>query len=139
MMSPPDPPAPPAGHEPMVFVVDDDPAMRQALRYLLTARGYVVVTCRDGAEFLDGYRPGVDDCLLVNVHMPRIGGFALLEALQQRGVRIPALMMTGAVRDGDVERALALGALAILAKPFDENVLLEQIDSARRLGRRAGP
>ena len=129
---------------PTIFVVDDDSAVREALRDLLRGDGRTVEIYASSEAFLDAYRPGGDGCLLVDARMPGMGGLALLQRLKSEGTRLPAIMITG---QGDVPmavEAMRAGAADFIEKPIRRDELfasiehaLEQIrDSARLAVRR---
>ncbi len=118
--------------EPTVFVVDDDPALRDSLRFLLESSGQRV-ECFDSAEaFLNGpdlRRPG---CIVLDVRMPGMSGIELLEMLSQRRLRPPVVIITG---HGDIPmavRALKAGAFDFIEKPFSDDFLISRIRLALR-------
>jgi two-component system CheB/CheR fusion protein len=118
------------GQGPVVFVVDDDSAVRQSMRDLLREDGRTVEVYSNAEAFLEAYRPGVEGCLLVDAVMPGMGGFALLQRLTDESHRLPAIMITG---NGDVHmavRAMQAGAADFIEKPVAETELLASIDHA---------
>jgi two-component system, chemotaxis family, CheB/CheR fusion protein len=118
------------GQGPVIFVVDDDGALRQSLRDLLREDGRTVEVYASAEAFLEFYRPGTDGCLLVDAAMSGMSGFALLQRLKDHGDRLPAIMITG---NGDVHmavRAMHAGAADFLEKPVSANELLASIDHA---------
>ncbi len=116
--------------EPTVFVVDDDEAMRDSLRWLIESVG-LRVECHDSAEsFLESYYPGRSGCLLLDVRMPGMSGLELQEYLQQHEIDIPVIIITG---HGDVPmsvRAMKKGAIDFIEKPFNDELLLDAIRNA---------
>lgn len=127
-----------------VFVVDDDPAVRDALSLLLRNAGWQVCCCGSAPEFLEKYDPEATGCVVLDVKMPGLGGLALQGELTQRGLDIPIIFITG---HGDVPmsvRAMRAGALDFLEKPFDSGVLRQRVqealvlDQQRRLHRQRG-
>jgi two-component system response regulator FixJ len=106
----------------MVHVIDDDEAVRESLEALLAVAGFDVVTHASAEAYLDGERPG--GCVLVDVHMPGMGGIALLQVLARREPRVPVLVLTASRETRVRERALELGARAFLTKPVPEATLL---------------
>lgn len=130
----------------IVFVIDDDEAARQSLRWLMESVG-LKVACFDSAQaFLDAYDPEVTGCLVLDVRMPGISGLDLQERLTAVGIWLPVIIITG---HGDVPmavRAMKAGAVDFFEKPFNDQALLDRIqqameDDARRrdeVGRRAG-
>lgn len=108
-----------------VYVVDDDAAVRDALRMLLQSEGMRAETYASAEQFLGAYQPQTTGCLLVDVRMPGMSGLELQETLAARGVRLPVIVITG---HGDVAmavRAMKAGAVDFIEKPFDNAALLE--------------
>ena len=115
---------------PTIFVIDDDSAVREALRDLLRGAGWTVEIYASSEAFLDAYRPGGDGCLLVDARMPGMGGLALLQRLQSEGMRLPAIMITG---QGDVPmavEAMRAGAADFIEKPIRRDELFASIEHA---------
>lgn len=113
--------------KPTVFVVDDDPDVRKALRWLIEGIGLDVELYTNGREFLDTYDPSRPGCLVLDVRMPGLSGVELQEELKARGGEIPVIMITGF---GDVPtavRAMRSGAVDFIEKPFSDQVLLDKI------------
>src|ERR1700741_1060214 len=113
-----------------VFVVDDDAAVRQGLRFMLRTAGYSVQAFASARSFLEGYDPGRGGCLLLDVRMPQMTGIELQQQLNVRGWRIPVIFITG---HGTVTLAVAAikaGAFDFVEKPLREDVLLEGIERA---------
>jgi RNA polymerase sigma factor (sigma-70 family) len=113
-----------------VFVVDDDEAMRNSLKWLLESEGCAVETFASASQFLDDYYPGRAGCLLLDVRMPGMSGLELQEYLHGEQIRIPVIIITG---HGDVPmavRAMKAGALDFIEKPFDDEKLLAGIRRA---------
>jgi two-component system, LuxR family, response regulator FixJ len=121
---------------PVIAVVDDDEAMREALSELLQV---LALSCRtfDGAEaFLAAYAPGSFDCLITDIRMPGMNGLELQQTLNSLGSTMPVIVVTSST-DPFVEfRALKDGALAYLNKPVTDEDLIRHLMSA--LGRAAG-
>ncbi|HZN26238.1 MAG TPA: response regulator [Burkholderiales bacterium] len=113
-----------------VYVVDDDEAMRDSLRWLLESAGYRVASYPSAERFLQGYREDGSSCLVLDVRMPGLTGLELQQELNRRGVRLPIIFVTG---HGDVPMAvdaLKNGAFHFLEKPFKGEKLLEAIEQA---------
>ncbi len=114
----------------VVFIVDDDEALRDSLRWLLESVRLKVETHDSANSFLQSYYPGQSGCLLLDVRMPGMSGLELQEQLESRDVRLPVVIMTG---HGDVAmavRALKAGVLDFIEKPFDDELLLASIQRA---------
>ena len=111
----------------MIFVVDDDPSVRKALKRLISSVGYDVATFTSAEEVLTSGRRELPDVFVIDVRMPGLSGLELQRELAASGSRTPVIFIT-AYRD-DQARALAqqVGAVAYLEKPVDEGVLLEAI------------
>jgi FixJ family two-component response regulator len=118
----------PAG--PVVWVVDDDAAVREYLQWLIESVGLRVSLHSDVNHFLNVYDPSVTGCLLVDVRMPGPSGFELQEELNQRKLRIPFIMMTAYAEVPMAVRALRNGAFDFVQKPFDGQVLLDRVQEA---------
>lgn len=113
--------------EPTVFVVDDDPAIRKSLRWLIESVGLKVQTHELASEFLESYIPDVPGCLVLDVRIPGMSGLELQERLRERGYDIPVVIVSGY---GDVPmavRAMKAGAVDFLEKPVSDQVLLDYI------------
>jgi two-component system response regulator FixJ len=120
-----------------VFVVDDDAAVRQGLRFMLRAAGYSVEAFPSARSFLEDHHPWRGGCLLLDVQMPYISGLELQQALNVRGWRIPVIFITG---HGTVPLAIAAmkaGAFDFIEKPLREDALLESIERALHWNDRA--
>ncbi len=119
-----------------VYIVDDDPAMRDSLRWLLDSVSLEVKTFSDAKEFLDAYVPQSPGCLVLDVRMPGMSGMELQERLTSDGVSLPVIFITG---HGDVPmavRALRNGAVDFIEKPFSDQALLDRIQQAVEQHRR---
>jgi two-component system response regulator TtrR len=118
--------------QPSVYVVDDDDALCDSLRWLLESAGYRVSTHRNAECFLRAYKPGFAVCLVLDVRMPGLSGLELQQELIRRGAALPIVFVTG---HGDVPMAVEAvknGAFHFLEKPFKDEQLLRLIDSAAR-------
>jgi len=122
--------------DPTVFIVDDDPAMRESLTFLVSSIGLHVESFSSARDFLDGYAPGRIGCLVLDIRMPGMSGLELQERLNERRIELPIVMITGF---GDIPmavRALKHGALDFLEKPFTDQDLLDRIHEAIEQHRR---
>ena len=120
-----------------IFVVDDDAAVRQGLRFMLRTAGYSVEAFPSARSFLEDYDPRRDGCLLLDVQMPQMTGLELQQRLNVRGWRIPVIFITG---HGTVPLAIAAmkaGAFDFIEKPLREDALLESIERALHWNDRA--
>lgn len=110
-----------------VYVVEDDPSMRGALKNLLLSVGLEAKLFETAQEFLDADRPGIPSCLILDVRLPGISGLDLQKELSLHHVRIPIIFITA---HGDVHtsvRAMKAGAVEFLTKPFRNQELLDAI------------
>ncbi len=126
--------------DPVVWVVDDDEAMRSSLKWLIESVGMRVESFSSANAFLDGHYPGRFGCLLLDVRMPGMSGLELLDHLSREQMLPPTIIITG---HGDVPmavRAMKTGATDFIEKPFNDEVLLDSIRRAltaeeeRRIG-----
>lgn len=120
---------------PVVAVLDDEPEMRKALRRLLACRGFRVEEYERGEDLLAALGSQPLDYLLLDLHMPGINGFDVLEASRSRQIPVPVIVITAHDEPGAAERVLALGASAYLKKPVDRDALLSAIAAATASGR----
>jgi FixJ family two-component response regulator len=116
--------------EPTVFVVDDDAAVRDALRLLARSVGLRAETFDSAQGFLLAYEPDCLGCLVLDVRMPGMSGLELQEQLAERGATIPIVFVTA---HGDVPmavQAMRAGAVDFLQKPFRDQDLIDKIQAA---------
>ena len=116
--------------EPMVFVVDDDPAVRHSLTRLMASVQLPVAAYGTAEEFLDDYSADQPGCALVDVRMPGMSGLELQQRLAAEPVALPVIIITG---HGDVSmavRALQHGAFDFVEKPIRGQALLDTISKA---------
>ena len=116
--------------EATVFVVDDDLAMRNSLKWLIESVGMQVETYGSADEFIQNYYPGRSGCLLLDVRMPGMSGLELQEHFLEKRIKIPIIIITG---HGDVPmavRAMKAGAIDFIEKPFNDEFLLDSIRTA---------
>jgi two-component system response regulator FixJ len=120
----------PRAPQPTIYVVDDDDAVRDSLKILLESYQLSVRDFGSVPEFLDGLDPVGNSCMVLDLHLPAMGGFEVMKTLARRGVALPVIVITGR---GDAQtraRALESGAVAFLEKPVDDQVLMNAIDAA---------
>ena len=116
-----------------IFVIDDEGAVREAMRGLLQEEGWAVEVYSSGEAFLEAYRPGRDGCLVVDARMPRMSGLELLERLKSAGGGPPTIMITGHADVRLAVRAMKAGAIAFLEKPVQYDELVVNIERALAL------
>lgn len=124
-----------------IYIVDDDEAVRDSLRWLLEANGYRVKCYSGGEAFLETYDPEQVGVLIADVRMPGMSGLELQEALIERKAPLPIVFITG---HGDVPMAVSTmkkGAVDFLEKPFNEtdlrNIVAKMLEDAVERGSRA--
>jgi len=123
-----------AAIEATVFVVDDEPDMRQALTRLFRSVGFEVESYGLAQEFLDAYRPGRAACLVLDVMMPGMDGLELQRRLKAKRISIPVVFLSGTAHIRVAVEAMRAGAADFLEKPFDNDVLVERTRRAIALG-----
>ncbi len=116
-------------YKPVVFLVDDDPAILKALPRALRQHGLEVEAYSSATEFLAGYtdKPG---CLVLDLSMPEMSGLELQTELARRQIVIPTIFITGHGGVPESVQALRAGAIDFLEKPFLPETLLQRIDEA---------
>jgi FixJ family two-component response regulator len=110
-----------------VFVVDDDPAVRDSLTMLLEQADITVETFASAESFLDGCQPPLHGCAIVDLRMPGLGGMALQAEMARRGITLPVIFLTG---HGDIPtsvRAIKAGAIDFLTKPITAVALIKSV------------
>ena len=119
--------------QPTVYVVDDDPAIRKSLAAMISVMGLQVGLCGSAEEFLDvcdGTQPG---CVVLDLQLPGMDGLELMEICQQRGMRLQVIMISGHGEVSVAVKAMRLGAIDFLEKPYHTGDLRERILEAVRL------
>jgi FixJ family two-component response regulator len=118
-----------AAERPIVFVVDDDPSMREAVQDLIASVGLEAHGFASPREFLEAARPDAPACLVLDVRLPGASGLNFQQELARSGVFIPVIFITG---HGDIPmsvRAIKAGAVEFLTKPFRDQELLDAINA----------
>jgi RNA polymerase sigma factor (sigma-70 family) len=113
-----------------VFVVDDDPSVRRAIKRLVESVGLQIEVFGSAQEFLLGKRSDVPSCLVLDIRLPGISGLDFQQELTEANIRIPIIFITA---HGDIPmtvRAMKAGAVEFLTKPFRDQDLLDAIQSA---------
>jgi FixJ family two-component response regulator len=122
---------------PIVFVVDDDASVREALSSLIESTGLGVKTFASAQDFLQHKRPQTPACLVLDVRLPGLSGLELQRKLAPANKRIPIIFITG---HGDIPmsvQAMKAGAVEFLPKPFSDDQLLDAIQQAIERDREA--
>lgn len=121
----------------VVYVVDDDASVREAIESLIGSVGLRVQTFESAQEFLRGKRPDAPGCVVLDVRLPGLSGLDLQRELAAHGIDLPVIFITG---HGDIPmsvRAMKAGALEFLTKPFRDQDLLDAIQQALQRDRAA--
>lgn len=125
-----------------IHIIDDDPAVRDALSVVLTLEGYHVTTFADGHSFLAAVRSRAPACIILDVHMPGRSGLDILKELNAKNYPAPVFIISG---QGDIPMAVEAikhGAFDFIEKPFDAETVVnrvrEAIEAAGRRQARAG-
>ena len=116
--------------QPIVYVVDDDASVRQALARLFRSVQMAVEAFASAQEFLAKGRPDIPSCLVLDVRLPGLSGFDFQAELMKADIRIPIIFITG---HGDIPmtvRAMKAGAVDFLAKPFRDQDMLDAVATA---------
>ncbi len=116
--------------DPIVFVVDDDASIREAVRKLLSSVGIRVETFGSTREFLSAKRPEAPACLVLDVRLPDVSGLEFQRDLTAANVHIPIIFITGHADVPMTVRAMKAGAVEFLTKPFRGQELLDAIQEA---------
>lgn len=117
-------------HEPVVYVVDDNDVARRSFEWLAGSVDLKVETYASAQEFLDAYDPERPGCLVLDVRMPGMSGLDLLERLHAGDTPVPVIVVTAY---GDVPttvRSMKHGALDVIEKPFNDQVMIDRINHA---------
>ncbi|MBE7637792.1 response regulator [Sneathiella sp. P13V-1] len=115
---------------PLIFVVDDDSHIREAVQELFVDKGRGVEVFETAEAFLETYRSGHQACLLIDAFLPGMSGVELLEVLKEKNAQLPTIVITG---NGDVAmavQAMKAGALDFIEKPLDPNKLITSVERA---------
>jgi two-component system KDP operon response regulator KdpE len=115
-----------------VLVVDDEPAIRRFLRTSLTAQGHQVTEAENGTTALDSLRRNTIDVLVLDLGLPDIDGFDIIERLRGQGFAVPIVVLSSRVDEIGKVKALDLGADDYVTKPFGIDELLARVRAALR-------
>lgn len=119
-----------SSEERVVHLLDDDPAVRRSVGFMLKTSGHQVESYESGAELLRGHLQ--EGCILLDIRMPGMDGLEVQQALQDKGISLPVIIMTG---HGDVAlavRAMKAGAVDFIEKPFERDTLLASLEEGYR-------
>lgn len=119
--------SPTVAAKPVVYVVDDDDALRDSLHVLLSSVGHICRTYPSADDFLTHFDPEAPGCLLLDVRMPGTSGLELQRKLAEDDVLLPIVLMTGHGDVGMAVQSMRAGALDFVEKPFKDHELLERV------------
>ncbi|MBP8235008.1 MAG: response regulator transcription factor [Rhizorhabdus sp.] len=114
----------------LVHIVDDEDSIRRSAKFMLSTSGYAVETWESGVAFLKEAKTAEQGCILLDVRMPEMDGLEVQQALNERGITMPVIILTG---HGDISiavRAMKAGAVDFIEKPFEKAVLMSAIEAA---------
>jgi two-component system response regulator FixJ len=116
-------------NRPMVIVIDDDEAMRHSLEWLIGSAGHAVLGYASAQDYLDDDgRDGTPDCVILDVHMPKINGLEMYDILKDRHPDLAVIFITGYPDQTLAEKARSLDATRFFTKPLDTDAILDCID-----------
>jgi FixJ family two-component response regulator len=118
-----------------IFVVDDDAAVRDSLRWVIESNGWKVEAHPSAEAFLNSYTPNRLGCLILDVRMPGMSGPELQKLLHEQGCSMPIIFISAHGTVPTAVRAMQAGAVDFIMKPFDNATLLERIDKCVGLAR----
>jgi FixJ family two-component response regulator len=118
-----------------VFLIDDDPSVRDALTLLLSLKGLRTQPFATAESFIDTYRPEWHGCVLTDLRMPGMTGLELQAVLRERHIEVPVVVLTAHGDVATARAALKNGAFDFLEKPVDDTMLLEVLHNALRVER----
>lgn len=116
--------------KPLVHIIDDEESVRRGASFFLKTSGYAVRTWESGVAFLKEVRHAETGCILLDVRMPEMDGLEVQQQLNERGITMPVIVLTGHGDVGTAVKAMRLGAVDFLEKPFDTEALKDAIERA---------
>ncbi len=122
-----------------ILIVDDSAFQRDNLRYLLQLDNHIVLEAKNGREGLEKIAAHAPDCVLLDIMMPELDGWDVLEALRKRGARVPVIMLIADIQESTRQKCLERGAVAVMHKPVKVEGLRNIIHQALSLNPRPSP
>lgn len=119
-------------HRQTVFIVDDDPAVRDALSLLFSIQGHATAVFACAEDFLRAIQPGWRGVVVADIRMPGLSGLEMQEALANHPSRLPMIMITAHADIATARQAFRFHAVDFLEKPFDHDQLLASVETAMR-------
>lgn len=123
--------------ETTIYIIEDDPSVRDSLGLLLGLKGYPVILFADAESFLQAYQPDWRGCMLLDIKMPRMDGLTLQKTLRERGTKIPIIVMSGHGNIESARQAFRAEAVDFLEKPIDQARLMSAVAEALSLASEA--
>lgn len=121
----------------LIHLVDDDASVRRSVGFMLKTSGHQVQGYESGSELLKNSSQLREGCILLDIRMPGMDGLEVQQALRERGVGLPVIIMTGHGDVGLAVRAMKAGAVDFIEKPFERETLLSSLEEGfRRLSRK---
>ena len=125
--------------ERVIHLVDDDPSVRRSVAFMLKTSGHQVHAYESGVELLKNASHLDQGCVLLDIRMPGMDGLEVQQALQDKGIGLPVIIMTGHGDVGLAVKAMKAGAVDFIEKPFEKDTLIASLDEGfGRLSRREG-
>jgi FixJ family two-component response regulator len=121
-----------------IAIIDDDPSVLKALTRSLQLRAFQTRTYESAREFLSVIPAGLPMCMILDLQMPEMTGLELLQHLERQDIHIPAIVITAHTDATALEHCESAGAIAILPKPWRNDLLFAAIDNAQRRNRIRG-
>ena len=107
----------------LILIIDDSAFQRRLMRKLIERQGHNIIEATNGTEGLNAIITQSPDCVFLDLIMPESNGFELLENLQQQKINVPSVVVTADVQTSTHEQCLELGAIAVVNKPVDSEIL----------------
>ena len=113
-----------------IYVVDDDESVCRALKTLLMTYEFEVMTFNSAKSFFDAVPSDAPGCLVLDIHMPGLDGWAMQKRIFDSGSKRPVIFISAEKQDNAADRALKAGAVGFLQKPFNDQALVDLINQA---------
>jgi FixJ family two-component response regulator len=113
-----------------IFIVDDDESVCRALKVLLMTFGFEVKTFNSAKSFFDAVSNDDPGCLVLDIHMPGVDGWAMQKKILDSGSKRPVIFISAEKQESATDRALKVGAVGFLQKPFNGQSLVDLINVA---------
>ncbi|MDJ0727643.1 MAG: response regulator [Prochloraceae cyanobacterium] len=114
----------------LVLITDDAAFTRRMIRKAFKDTDHLILEASNGKECLDMCDAHSPDCIILDLLMPELDGFSVLETLQQQGSKVPVIVLSADIQDSIRQKCLDLGAVTMLKKPPSSSQILEAIDRA---------